>query len=56
MSKSNIYFIYDQLTGHGKAKQKNMCVYGRMSKKSRVGINIIIIIGKTGIVVAGSGI
>jgi len=37
MSKSNIYFIYDQLTGHGKAKQKNMCVYGRMSKKSRVG-------------------
>jgi hypothetical protein len=37
-----------------KAKQKNVCVYGHMSKKSRVGRSaliffiIIIIIGKTG--------
>ena len=44
MSKSNIYFIYDQLTGHGKAKQKNMCVYGRMSKKSRVGWSALILL------------
>jgi hypothetical protein len=58
ISKMVLFSPIFHSSGHCKAKKNNMCVYGHMSKKSRVGRHtfFLLLSTKPEIVVTGSGI